>query len=321
LIYRGEQFGAPIRYNADTVWMREREIATQYRARFDAARNATEVLDKLYEETAAGRDVTERAWLIAVAHPRAATTLITRWSRDETRELLKQAAVHSLSVAPNNAVRPFGSVDWQNPRPGMRRWTAPNKMIGEISRWQEASISLHFDGSVTAAMAVGGHRRAPGFSDDDRKFYEGWRVSELVLEGAVADLMGLVRAVGSKMGTVDCEVRVGIVWEGEERLMFYRRDQYGLDDDSGAVPVHRFIPVDTTVDVRDGDDEGYFQQVQELALDCVNQGGVMYLHLIKDHLAGGRSDSGQTISMVARLGRCPYRPRSPRCFHGRGGDG
>lgn len=66
-------------------------------------------------------------------------------------------------------------------------------------------------------------------------------------------------------------------------LTLYRKVQ-GFDEDEGAVPVHRFIPVETTVEVRDNDDEGYLQQVRELALDCVNQGGVMYLHLIKGHL-------------------------------------
>jgi predicted HTH transcriptional regulator len=35
LIYEGEYFGAPIRNNSDTVWMKEREIAAMYRARFD----------------------------------------------------------------------------------------------------------------------------------------------------------------------------------------------------------------------------------------------------------------------------------------------
>ncbi len=48
--------------------------------------------------------------------------------------------------------------------------------------------------------------------------------------------------------------------------------------------MHRFIPVETTVEVREYDDEGYLQQVRELALDCVNQGGVVHLRLIKEHL-------------------------------------
>lgn len=155
-------------------------------------------------------------------------------------------------------------------------------MIGEAARWREAALGIHFDSSVTVAAAVGAHRRVSGFSEE-KKFYEGWWISELVVEAAVADLMALVRTVGLSIGGVEYEVRIGIEWAGKEPLTLYRKVQ-GFDEDEGAVPVHRFIPVETTVEVRDNDDEGYLQQVRELALDCVNQGGVMYLHLIKGHL-------------------------------------
>lgn len=69
LIYRGEYFGAPIRNDADTVWMKERHIELMYRARFDERRNSAEALDTLYAEQVAGKDTDKRAWLIAVAHP------------------------------------------------------------------------------------------------------------------------------------------------------------------------------------------------------------------------------------------------------------
>jgi hypothetical protein len=64
LIYRGEYFGAPVRNDADTVWMRQRQIEAMYRARLDQRRNAHEALDSLYNEVAAGRLVAERAWMI-----------------------------------------------------------------------------------------------------------------------------------------------------------------------------------------------------------------------------------------------------------------
>jgi predicted HTH transcriptional regulator len=35
LIYRNELFGAPVRNDSDTSWMKEREIEAMYRARFD----------------------------------------------------------------------------------------------------------------------------------------------------------------------------------------------------------------------------------------------------------------------------------------------
>src|SRR5699024_10573333 len=72
LIFRNEYFGAPIRNDADTVWMKERQIEAMYRARFDERRHTTEALDRLYEDAAIGRR-TDTTWMVAVAHPRVPT--------------------------------------------------------------------------------------------------------------------------------------------------------------------------------------------------------------------------------------------------------
>ena len=61
LIYKNDYFAAPIRNNADTVWMKERQIEAMYRARFDERRHAAEALDHLYGELIAGLDTAERA--------------------------------------------------------------------------------------------------------------------------------------------------------------------------------------------------------------------------------------------------------------------
>lgn len=50
LIYRGEYFGAPIRNDADTVWMKERQIEATYFARFEERRFGSEALDGLYDD-------------------------------------------------------------------------------------------------------------------------------------------------------------------------------------------------------------------------------------------------------------------------------
>lgn len=279
LIFKQDYFGAPIRNNADTAWMSEREVAAQYRARFDAERHSSEVLDALYAQTAAGLDTGVRAWLVAVARPRAVVNPLTRWAREDARAVMEQAMIHSLSFAKNLAPRPFASVDWQNPRPGFRRWTAVNRMTGEGVRWQAATLGVHFDGSVNLAMAVGGHRRSYGAFGDERPFYGGHLVSEQVIEGAVADLMGLVRSVGGSIGAVEYEARIGIEWKGDVPLSLYYKSQ-GFDENAGTVPIHQFVPVQSLVDIRSGDEASFLRQVQELALDCVNQGGVEWLHLI-----------------------------------------
>lgn len=278
LIYRGEYFGAPVRNNADTVWMREREIASQYRARFDAARHATEVLDTMYANAIAGRDTAERAWLIAVAHPRAAGPTI-RWTRDQARELFNQAMILTESFARIDGIHPLTAVSGISLHPGLRCWIAPNKTAGETARRFAASVSIHFDGSVALMTSVGEHRRIPGNPAEGDPFHEGWRIGEHIVEATVADLMALIRVVGRAVGAVEYETRVGIEWAGQEPLAFYRNID-GFDETGSEVPVHRFVPVETTVGVWD-DDDGYLGQVRELASDCVNQGGVMHLYLIK----------------------------------------
>jgi predicted HTH transcriptional regulator len=90
LIYRGECFGAPVRNNADTAWMRERQVEAMYRARFDERRTATEALGQLYSEITAGRPTDERAWMFGVARPRIPVVARGRLERDDARHIYRQ---------------------------------------------------------------------------------------------------------------------------------------------------------------------------------------------------------------------------------------
>jgi hypothetical protein len=110
LIYRNDYFGAPRRNNADTEWMKEREIEAAYRARFDERRRSTEALDSLYVETAAGRDTDQRAWLIAVAHPRVPGVL-TRPTHDDARQIFEIAGNIALSNCHRRATHPLENLE------------------------------------------------------------------------------------------------------------------------------------------------------------------------------------------------------------------
>lgn len=103
LVFRGEYFGAPIRNHADTEWMKERQIETMYRARFDEQRRSTEAIDSLYAEAAAGRNTGNRAWLIAVAHPRIPGPLV-RPTREQAQAIFKQAESITLSYSTRTGV-------------------------------------------------------------------------------------------------------------------------------------------------------------------------------------------------------------------------
>ncbi len=274
LIYKHEYFGAPLRNDADTVWMKERQIEAMYRARFDERRHATDALDSLYREASAGRDTSARAWLVAVAHPRIPRSL-QRISQDDVRSVLEQTDRLALEYAPRDrgGVHPIEILDRSNPRPGLRRWVAVNAATGERSSWREAWASIHHDGSVTVAAAIGGHRVQDGHA-------EGWQVNSATVECAVADLMALVRATAAASGTTDYDIRIGIDWTGEHPLVIETVDQHGFPFSATSIPMQVYTPVETTVAAAAADQE-YLRQVHDLAQDCVNQGGVSNLRLIK----------------------------------------
>ena len=92
--------------------------------------------------------------------------------------------------------------------------------------------------------------------------------------------MGLVRAVGQARALADYEVVVGIEWSGVESLLFQTVDPHGLTFEGHSTPLPRFTRVTTTTRA-DVDDRRFLDQVQDLALDCVNQGGISTLQLIR----------------------------------------
>ena len=266
LIYRGEYFGAPIRNDADTVWMKERQIEATYFARFEERRFGSEALDGLYDDVLAGRDIDERAWLIAVARPRLSDPVRLRMQRDQARQLLGQAPHWALTFAGRGCIHPLENVDLLNPRPGLRRWVAPNTATSENQRWREAWMSVHDDGSVTLATAIGGHRGSEGT-------LPGNRISSSSVEGAVADLMGLLRVMADQHGAGDYQVRIGIEWAGADRLVMETVGTFGGRFDVGSIPLARVTPVRSTVRT-DVDSFEFVHQVRDLALDLVNQGGI-----------------------------------------------
>lgn len=272
LIYKNDYFGAPIRNNADTVWMKERQIEAMYRARFDERRRSSEAVDSLYAEAATGCDSANRAWLIAVAHPRIPGAL-TRPAREEAQEIFTEAAAITLTYSNRNGVHPLENVDHANPRPGLRRWIAPNTATSELSRWREAWAAVHHDGSVTLAAAVGGHRKS---ADDN---FEGWEVEARGIEAAVADFAALVRANAVTLHHSEFEMRVGIEWTGDQTLRVLTIDGHGYTYDGVSTPLSVYTPVRSTINATASEGE-FHQQVYELAQDCVNQGGITHLHLI-----------------------------------------
>jgi hypothetical protein len=235
LIYKNEYFGAPVRNDSDTVWMKERQIEAMYRARLEERRHATEVLDALFSEASAGRDTDKRAWLIAVAHPRI-PRFRDRLTRDQARDVLSKTEGLALTYAGRDGIHPLESMDRNNPRPGLRRWVAVNTATHERAVWKEATASIHHDGSVTLTAAVGGHRMSSNV------YFEGWQVASSAVECAIADFMALIRATAEATDNDEYNLRVGIAWTGGEPLMILTKDNMGFTYDGVSNPVHRYTP-------------------------------------------------------------------------------
>ncbi|MFF0516167.1 helix-turn-helix domain-containing protein [Streptomyces sp. NPDC004250] len=285
LIYRNDYFGAPVRNDADTVWMKERQIEAMYRARFEERRHANEALDALYAEASAGRDSSNRAWLIGVAHPRI-PRVQARMTREEAREVLKKAEPVALSLISRRYVHPLENVDRLNPRPGLRRWVAVNTAVSTHSSWGEAWASVHHDGSVTLAAAVGAHPSGRGWDAPGNSF-AGWEVQTTAIECGVADLLAMLRTTAQVTGVDEYDVRVGIEWKGDHPMLTL--DTMGFIYRDVSTPLHTFTPVETTVNGQAAEDD-FAGRVYEIAQDCVNQGGISNLLLIKPAVERGDAE-------------------------------
>jgi len=271
LIYRNDYFGAPVRNDADTVWMKEREVANSYRARFDEQRHAREALTNLYAQVSTGRAMAPHAWLYAVASPRV-PNVTSGMDRADARDVFESAFTLAQGWTNGIGVRPLTAVERYNPRPGLRSWVAPNRSQG-AQLWNEAWASVYRSGAAGLACTVGGHRKSVD------GYFEPTQVESTAIENAVADLLALVRVLARRGSGPEYDVMVGIEWAGTDPLEILTRDGLGQAYAGVSTPLHRYLPVEVTVDA--GLDEDAFRgQVRELAQDCINQGGVSYLQAI-----------------------------------------
>ena len=273
LMYRNEYFGAPMRNGPDTVWMKERQIETAYRARFDEQRRSHEAIDSLYAEAAAGRDSHERAWLVAVGRPRV-PGMSSRLTRDEASHVINQASHLAADYCSSPGVSPLNAVNVWNPRPGLRRWVFPYADRG-TTPWNEAWVGLLRDGSVTVAAAVGGH---PGGSST--RVHSGSEVRSSAIEAVVADFAALTRSYGEATGHGEYDISIGIEWSGSGPFIILTFDRFDQEYTAASTPLVKYSRVEATLEVSAPAD-AFHRQVHELAEDCINQGGITVLRVIK----------------------------------------
>jgi len=92
--------------------------------------------------------------------------------------------------------------------------------------------------------------------------------------------MALIRVTAGATDNDEYDVRVGIDWTGESPLMILGRESLGHAHDGASTPLHRYTPVETTVNAVQPDSD-FHRHVHDLAQDCVNQGGISDVRLIR----------------------------------------
>lgn len=267
LIYRAHSFGAPMRNDADTAWMQERTLAEFYRRRFEARREMHGALERLYATEAPASPTAQRAQLVAVAVPHFPDP-VRRMTEGDAKAIVEQAKKIATTLVTLSAAHldRFAESDYQNLRAGLRRWVAPPRQYAVTP----GPTSIHFNGAISLRREVGGTRT--GY--DTRRGPS--QVDSGHIEAGIVELLALVRASALASGHAEYDVRVGIEWSGHDPVLVQTVDGDGYLYDAKSLPLERYTPVDTTIDAS-GDPTNYLSQARELALDCINQGGILVL--------------------------------------------
>jgi hypothetical protein len=277
LIFNNDAFKAPYRSGPDTAWMNERMLEAAYRARFETQRSATASLNELMATAVEGRSFTDRAWMMAVARPVNRAPRLARPDRTSAARIFDQAFRTSTRWTTMH-VHPLDWLDRSNPRPGLRRWLARFGRASESTMWREAWAEVLDDGGVVIGSAMGAGRAGANTTMEPHE------VPSDRAETFVADFMALLLAAAETSGAGHYDVQIEIRWDGTDPTVMRIPDShlggYYLDEEH-SVPIRRFVPVRAVVDTS-ASEEAFLDQLRELALDVVNQGGVQYLHSIKE---------------------------------------
>ncbi len=274
LIERQTLFCAPFRDGTRTEWMRERQLAAAYRARFSDATVLEQRLISLYDEVTNCTYADQRVCFVAVAVPESPRpTILGRLGRDAARPIFADAFDLRSKFA-GQGVHPLRDTGGNlfAPKQALRRQTARYDAEDGNPKHRSGLGSVHDDGSISMAWSIGGMlQRSVGGPHE---------LSARFVEAAVADFVALVGAASRVLG-VDSryELQAGLAWTGLDPIIIRLPDHsFGnYDQDAeNSVPIRRFQPVRATLDPAPSDHD-LLEVARDLALDCVSQAGVTSL--------------------------------------------
>ena len=261
LVWSQDHFTAPIRYGAQTAFMRERDIERAYQSRWSARAAQETLLTDRASQLLDAVDLNSHVWMVAVAipkQPRAAH--LGRVSRESATEILLK-----LMQASPHLVQRGGSTVNVNPRAGLRRWRASGRSHGA----DDSIIAEIFDdGGVVFAAA--GH---PPQDVENRS-----HVHMMTVQNFVANALWLARLVSEQLHVDSTyDLLISVETRLPDPIMLRGFDNFGfLIDEDELAPIHRFVPVATTFEPR-GSTHDTLTALREIATDVVNQGGIAHI--------------------------------------------
>lgn len=276
LIFDGNKqtFSAPLRVNSDTQWMNERLLEAAYRSRFEASLRGREQLEALYEDMADSFSPRQNAVLVGAARPRTPHPAPRRREQAEVAALTGDAREHAWHWLGQEDYQPLTDVSEHGARPGLRGWILPP--TARVP-WRSARAAIFDNGSVGLAWEAGGHRY--GATGNTLPAHH---VPADALEGFVAALLALVKAISDDAPAGEVELLIGVEWKpseytaaGDERLFF--EPPYNASGGSSTTPLGgRYRPVHRIVDPN-GDESAFIRTVVDVTTDCLHQAGLRRL--------------------------------------------
>lgn len=261
LIDKDKKFQVPVRHGADTGWLPESEIARLYQQRFATSREQRQMLLDLYGRTS-DLAASNGYWAVAVARPTTETVTVPMENQDVSQFANRLVNQRDNLWGYTRPETPLGAY-FSNvyPRRGFRSWRYV--LLADETNRPESYLGFHDDGSVSALVNL------PVTEEN------GTAVDAFFVEAFVADFMLAVRGMSKRSGSGLYDLRLGIEWGGSEPLRLHRQHDFATFD---PLPVSKFVPVDATVDF--SDDDVFFDHVEAIGQDCLNQAGIVSLNVI-----------------------------------------
>jgi Putative DNA-binding domain len=284
-IGQDSKLGIPYRDGPETQWMRERDLERAYANRFARREHEHARLVEMIAEVTEQLEP-DRAWLVAVAHPRTPRPAISAPpSRGDVVAVLEEALMRTGEIVPTDAFdryKPLRDLDQAafNPRVGLRKWIAQTlPSASPDDRCHHVHVQLHHDGSIGFAVALEGWY--------DPLFTDRHHVPHALVESFAADLVVLTATYARRLSEqFPLAIRVDLVQsDATKPFVLIGRERYGsfvaetVDQIRGTRTVRKLVPIHTEApalarldDLRD--------VARSLAEDVLHQFGMAGLSLL-----------------------------------------